>query len=228
MSLSRLRSILGERDMFAVCPAGQAGRFYGLPVKHFPAAYFRSLRAQQRLLMSAEYYEAFAGYEFVLIHHLDSLVLSDEVDEWCEAGWDYIGAPWTRTGPDGSLVLTGVGNGGFALRRVSSCLRVARAAERTRQRLQVAAWFARGVLRRAVRRREVNVFWRAYLNEDKFWGELAPRLDPAFRVAPPEVALRFAFETNPRTCFDLNGSRLPFGCHKWWHHDREFWEAYLD
>ena len=49
----------------------------------------------------------------------------------------------------------------------------------------------------------------------------------ALRQVVPS-ALSFAFETNPRACFELNGRRLPFGCHKWWHHDREFWEAYLD
>jgi hypothetical protein len=227
-SLSRLRSVLGHRDIFAVRPAGEARLFHGLPVKPFPAPYFRSLRAHQRLLMSREFYEAFGAYEFVLVYHLDSLVLSDELDEWCEAGWDNIGAPWTRIGADGSLVLTGVGNGGFALRRVSSCVRVARGAELRRHRLRVHAWFAGRLLRRAVRRREVPAIRDAYLTEDKFWGELSPRLDPTFRVAPPDVALRFAFETNPRACFELNGRRLPFGCHKWWHYDREFWEAYLD
>jgi Protein of unknown function (DUF5672) len=56
---------------------------------------------------------------------------------------------------------------------------------------------------------------------------MAPRLDPTFRIPPPETALSFAFETNPRECFELNGRRLPFGCHKWWLHDREFWEPYV-
>jgi Protein of unknown function (DUF5672) len=227
-SLSRLRSFLGDRDIFALRPLGAADRFHGLPVKHFPAECFRSLRAHQRLLMSPRFYEAFGDYEFVLIHHLDSLVLSDELDTWCAEGWDNVGAPWTRTGSGGSVVLTGVGNGGFALRRVSSCIRVARAARRPRERLRVRAWFARRLVSRALRRRDVTALWRAYLTEDKFWGELAPRLDATFRVAPAEVALGFAFETNPRACFELNGRRLPFGCHKWWHHDPEFWEPYLD
>ena len=66
-----------------------------------------------------------------------------------------------------------------------------------------------------------------FVTEDKFWSEMARRLDPTFRIPPPEEALSFAFETNPRECFELNGRRLPFGCHKWWFHDRAFWEPYL-
>jgi hypothetical protein len=31
----------------------------------------------------------------------------------------------------------------------------------------------------------------------------------------------------PRLCFELNGRKLPFGCHAWQRYDRGFWEPYL-
>ena len=50
---------------------------------------------------------------------------------------------------------------------------------------------------------------------------------PEFKVASLEQGLRFAFEASPRTCFEMNGGRLPFGCHAWGRYDREFWTPHL-
>src|SRR5919197_2219483 len=138
VSFQQLRMVLGSYDTYLALPDDLEGTLDDLPVKPFAARYFRGpTRMNQRLMMSPAFYEAFLDYEFVLIHHLDSLVLSNKLGHWSEAGWDNIGAPWTRRAPDGTLVLKGVGNGGFALRRVESCLRVARLARRPHQRLRV-------------------------------------------------------------------------------------------
>ena len=48
-------------------------------------------------------------------------------------------------------------------------------------------------------------------NEDGFWA-VVPE---GFRYPSQEEALRFAFDTNPRYCYRLCGSRLPMGCHSW-------------
>lgn len=63
--------------------------------------------------------------------------------------------------------------------------------------------------------------------EDLFWSHIAPAIDPAFRVTPPEVAVHFAFELEPRWCFEQTGGRLPFGCHAWARYDRTFWQPHL-
>jgi len=237
ISFERLRRVLATYDTFLVVPDTVRGTLDGLPTRSFPARYFGSLRAHQALITSSAFYCAFDAYEFVLIHHLDSLALADELQRWCDEGWDSIGAPWTRRTSEGAVVLTGAGNGGFTLRRVESCIRIATMARRPDRRARVALGFAaapghRAVTHGARRPRAALSSVRSgvsavYLTEDKFWSEHAPRIDPSFRVAPAEVALRFAFETNPRECFELNDRRLPFGCHKWWLHDREFWETQL-
>ena len=247
VSFRQLRRVLGAYDTYLVLPDDVEGTLDELPVKRFAAAYFQTKRRNQQLIISPDFYRAFGNYEFVLIHQLDSVVLSDELPAWCEAGWDNVGAPWTRRAADGTLVLTGVGNGGFALRKVESCLRVATLARRPLPRLRTLAWFGAAVGRRlaarlpgtlrtiAKSRRKLRsasgaargALATTYVTEDKFWSEMAPRLEPTFRIPPPDVALRFAFESHPRACFELNGGRLPFGCHKWWYHDRGFWEPYL-
>jgi hypothetical protein len=39
--------------------------------------------------------------------------------------------------------------------------------------------------------------------------------------------MRFAFEAEPRRCFERIGNRLPFGAHRWQKFDRAFYEPYL-
>lgn len=251
VSFRQLRHVLAGYDTYLVLPDDLDGTLDGLPVKRVASRYFRGpKRNNQPLMMSPELYDAFSAYDFVLIYQLDSLVLSDELQSWCEEAWDNIGAPWTRRAADGTLLLTGVGNGGFALRRVESCVRVGRLARRPVPRLRTLIWFGAPFARRLVThlprtirkiatsshkaRTTAAILYGAlastrssFMAEDKFWSEMAPRLDPTFRIPPPERALSFAFETNPRECFELNGQRLPFGCHKWWGYDRDFWEPHL-
>jgi hypothetical protein len=204
-SLRHLSAYLGAYDTFAVLPEGLRGSLADLPARRFAPRAFRSTNHYSRLLVSDEFYTAFSDYEYVLIHQLDCLVFSNELEAWCERGFDYVGAPWTRRSPTGETHFTDVGNGGLSLRRVASCRRVlAKWPRRLRDRLRNPWPF-----------------------EDKFWALEAPRLDPTFRIPPAELAVGFAFETEPRFCFEANGRRLPFGCHGWARHDPEFWRPHL-
>jgi hypothetical protein len=208
-SLRHLQTYASDYDAFAVLPKGLQGTIAGLPAKRFATSAFRSTNRYSRLLVSDEFYATFSEYEYVLVHQLDCLLFSDQLAEWCQRGYDYVGAPWTRRTPAGEWCFTGVGNGGLSLRRVESCRRVLAA----RKRSLLAK--ARDALR------------NPWPYEDKFWSLEAPRLDPSFRIPPPEVAVAFAFETEPRFCFDANGRRLPFGCHRWTTYDPDFWRPHL-
>jgi Protein of unknown function (DUF5672) len=229
LSLRHLRAHLGRYDTYAVVPHGLALPF-DLPAKRFA---FTTHRDYCNLLLSPAFYEAFAHYDFVLVYQLDCLVLSDELEAWCERGFDYVGAPWVRHGPDGRPRFAGVGNGGFSLRRVETSLQVLELAERRLARARLAATLAAAAARRfVVRLPRVRTAARAalaarYRYEDKFWSDDAPRLMPGFRIPPAEVAVAFAFETEPRFCLEQNGGRLPFGVHRWAFHDRELWEPHL-
>jgi hypothetical protein len=241
-SLRHLVHHLGHHDKFAVAPEGLKAIPRGFAVKRFGRRFFGSAEAHCRLMLSEEFYTAFTEYEYILLYHLDALALSDRLAEWCEADYDYIGAPWLRC-PDSPWVdRPRVGNGGFSLRRVEAFLRVlrrGRASEpfagywerQVRQRPR-AAWalpvartmkYLTSAQAHARRWPECN----ARGNEDYFWSDEARRFDPAFRVAPFETGLAFSFEAAPRLCLDLNGGQLPFGCHAWPRYDRNFWEPYL-
>ena len=186
----------------------------------FPATYFSSIDGYNRLLLNKEFFVRFASFKFILIYQLDCLVFSDELENWCAKGFDYIGPPWPALytknildAPGASMprrllrkfgiTSTGrVGNGGFSLRKVKPAIN------------------ALTILRAGAER------WNK--NEDIFWSYYVNSYLPWFRVADYRSALSFGFEINPEQCFAENGNRLPFGCHKWnWHGHSDFWRRML-
>lgn len=243
VSLMHLERYLGAYDRYLIVSPDDGRELDGFRRQQFDRRYFGSVQAHNHLLMSREFYRRFASYEFILIYHLDALVFSDELPEWCATGYDYIGAPWLVDPNDASAGFSGVGNGGFSLRRVSSALRVLSS---RRYRVEPTEYWARNHAHRSLLGRATKLpHWLAHHlvsvngvardvaiykdrdNEDKFWSKRGPHYDPRFRVAPAEIAMRFAFEMQPAACFELNGRRLPFGCHGWNRYDRSFWEPFL-
>jgi len=251
ISFACLRTHLRQYDTFLFTPDNLGKTFDGLPVKQFPAWYFQGTHTYSKLLLSPAFYRAFSGYEYILIYQLDCLVFSDALSEWCAKGYDYIGAPWVVE-ENGILRFNGVGNGGFSLRKVDSFLRVLELRQRmfpalmrtlkrpfsfTRYLLHWGTSGAVSVLKgntssllqksRHAAQKAARASQKDFKNEDLFWSFEAPVLDPAFRIPPAEVAVSFAFETQPRFCFEQNQHALPFGCHNWSRYDRAFWEEHL-
>jgi hypothetical protein len=126
ISLRHLDHHLGRYDRWLIAPPGVPAERPGYRVRRFPARFFGSMQAHARLLLSPRFYEAFADYRYVLVHHTDALVLADRLEEWCAAGVDYVGAPWIRCTELPDLEDPRVGNGGFSLRNVRACLAVLR------------------------------------------------------------------------------------------------------
>jgi hypothetical protein len=231
VSLECALTVLAPHDHHLIAPHGLDVTAYGdifrrhgkpLRVEWFEADCFRDVAAYCCLLNSAHFYRRFARYEFMLVYQLDCYVFRDELLDWCDKGYDYIGAPWFKgfdqAREDAAFV--GVGNGGLSLRRIPAALRALR-------RYQVARLWYRtfGRLYRTYDPQE----WNQHLchNEDCFWGlALGPRV-PGFRIPSAEAAIPFAFEVNPRRLYRLNGERLPFGCHAWRRYDPEFWAQFI-
>jgi hypothetical protein len=213
------------------------------PVR-FPDEYFLNVDAYSRMLLSPFFYEAFSSFDYILIYQLDCLVFSDDLAYWCSLGLDYIGAPFFRKNVRRPR-FSHVGNGGLSLRNVHAFSRALHSsrfmqtpvslwAEFFRTRLPDLAdvpfwrrWYKKmQILRQA--RRGVQWYANQYtLNEDRFWSDRARLFDPKFQIAPLAVGLSFAFEQNPRYCFERNDRRIPFGCHAWAKWDSAFWEPYI-
>jgi len=245
ISLKHLLHHLGHYDKFIIIPEELDFSLPGFEAKRFDNKYFGSAQAHKGLLFSKEYYEAFSDYEFILSYHLDVLVFSDQLKEWCDKDYDFIGPPWIRHKDApyyGMSSFEGkVGNGGFSLKKVSSFLKILNSTEyaidpaeywrkhHAHQRLprRILNWPKKLLMKS---RRYNNVQWEIdnwNRNDDLFIADRATHYYPEFKLAPADVALRFGFECVPRHCYELTGHTLPFGCHAWERYDREFWEQFL-
>lgn len=244
ISLRHLVHFLGKYDKFLVVPKGLEVNLPGFQLKRFNGKYFGSVHAHTRLLLSPNFYEAFRDYQYILIYHLDSLVFSDQLLQWCQMDFDYIGPPWIK-GPDSKWVkVEAVGNGGFSLRKVESCLRVIYSKRywidpvsywprfcatkpRYLQYLNLPRKYLKRVRKFNDVRRHIRHHIAKQLFEDRFWCLEAARYYPDFNIASVKTALQFGFEADPKLCLELNNHELPFGCHAWERYDRKFWEPHL-
>jgi hypothetical protein len=247
ISLESIRCWLRGNDHFAVVPEFLStecpGGFASNRILAFADSYFGSPQRYNWLLLTSEFYRSFKSYDYLLIAQLDSLVLSNQLEEWCEKGYDYVGAPWaekydTREG----VKFRYVGNGGFSLRKVDSALRVLNSKISQLPNYTIGpkpTWwhwqrvrrmvFIFGAFRALLPKITVERFLKRHFltNEDVFWGRYASQLDSSFFVPSVDEAIRFAFEADPRGSFARTGNQLPFGCHAWGKYDRAFWIGML-
>lgn len=245
ISLRQLERYLSSYDRYLIIPESLEIEIAGFKEKRFQSRYFGSVAAHRKLLFSKDFYEAFTDYSFVMIYHLDALVFSDQLEEWCRKGYDYVAPPWIKheSAPyAGNAEYEGkVGNGGFSLRKTDSFLKVITSTKLSRG--PVAS--IKSAIRYGTSIRKYSAILKFFLychpkyngirtemdsyfqNEDHFWANRASHYYPGFKVAPVDVALKFAFECAPGYCYELNGRHLPFGCHAWNKYDRGFWEPFL-
>ncbi|MFB0944573.1 MAG: hypothetical protein ACI8WW_002019 [Oceanospirillaceae bacterium] len=214
-SLRQAKNILGSYPIIFICPDTlNINEILSLipsaEVKRFSNNYFQNVEGYSRLLLSSNFYKVLSHYEYILIYQTDAYVFKDELLEWCNKGYDYIGAPWTERPPlvkgkpkidIQNLFIGKVGNGGFSLRKVKSHYNNTR--------------FFRPILRFMEK------------NEDMFWGLFLYWLNPFFKRPKWQEALHFAFEMNPKKAFELTNHQLPFGVHAWEKYDKKFWEEYV-
>ena len=216
----------------------------------FDKDYFKDVAGYNLLLLSFEFYKRFKKYEYMLIYQLDAYVFRDELMEWCAKGYDYIGAPWFEGGYDATpdSVFTGVGNGGFSLRKISTALNIYKWYNFYKIRIP------NQTLYEEFRKRNTDINWIKKLgslkylifqllgkgnnarflinryggNEDLFWVDFIPKYYSKFKIASIEEGYAFSFEMNPSLLFKKNNNKLPFGCHAWEKYEyEEFWKKHI-
>jgi hypothetical protein len=203
----------------------------------FDDSYFESRHGYNQLMLSDGFYERFLGFQYILIYQLDAFVFADNLLEWCEKGYDYIGAPWLRSHkyidvfkalksrlliavhtwfnikqPNSDLPTdiqfeNKVGNGGLSLRRVQKFYDVCK-----QYKSRLTKYLDRT---------------EHYFNEDVWWGVELNRKSNFLRIPDYKKAIFFSFENEPERGWELTGGELPFGCHAWNMH-LDFWERHFD
>lgn len=220
-------------------------------VELFDAHYFAGIAGYNSLCMDKAFYERFIdAYEYMLIYQLDAWVFSDQLQEWCSKGYDYVGAPFFFYDDDKqpTKLLVGVGNGGLSLRRLQYCIDVLNLPKYlpylTPSFLLKRCCFAYRyvgspmwkTLLRFVKYSIVSFGWHNTLswlirnvNEDYVFSCYT---DNSWFMTPhlpsPKEASTFAFEINPSYLYELNGKELPFGCHAFEKYEYDtFWKNFI-
>ncbi len=228
-ALAQIYKILEVRPLVVVQPEGLdltplVQQFPLLQTECFPKSFFQGIRGYNQLMLSTTFYERFTDSKYILIAQLDTFIFRDELSQWCQKDYDYIGAPWLqkpvyrlpivkqwmqalrcwkawRGKPDKQRLYNKVGNGGLSLRKVASHLK-------------------------AIKEKQARIdFYLAqkhshHYYEDVFW---ATEID-FFHYPSAMEALRFSFDKYPTYCYKLTGGELPFGCHAWFKRKmKDFW-----
>ncbi|KKR22179.1 MAG: Glycosyltransferase, group 1 family protein [Candidatus Moranbacteria bacterium GW2011_GWA2_39_41] len=220
VSLVQCCKILNKHDFAIICPKNlKLDKYFDILnsfkikyiIIHFENEFFESVEKYNLLMLSGEFYRRFNSYNFMLIYQLDAYVFQDDLNYWCDRNYDYIGAPWFgdfSLSDENSKMLDVAGNGGFSLRKIESFVKILE------------------------HKKEASEFIEKYVkdgqNEDLFFSKFARDIDEDFKVASPEEAMKFSFECQPRKLYEMNGKKLPFGCHAWERYGFDFWEPFIN
>lgn len=213
ISFRHMQHFLKNFDRFVLHPGSMTPDVEDCTRIPLPDATLGSELGYNQLLVSHGFYRFFDAYDYILIYQLDCLVFSPDLLSWCDKGWDYVGAPWTKDywrQPEEGW--HGVGNGGLSLRKVSSCLEVLRHND-TAKHLEEF-------------RSESGLGYQ-HEHEDLFWSWIAKKIRPDFLIPGPEEAIRFAIECHPSATYALTGKQLPFGCHNWVNYEPDWWRQFM-
>lgn len=252
ISLRQTMRVLSKHPIVLVCPEGldisayetmcaEANCCASLQRESFAKEYFKGIKGYNRLLLSKCFYKRFSNYEYMLICQPDTYVFRDELVEWCNKGYDYIGAPLFGEFSDEIFYYEKgrVGNGGLSLRRVRAYIdyfkgnRHVIPLRNISERISFAAkpytrWFV-WILMVLGWRNTPKAFAKRYQwNEDVFWSMNLNGTNYEQTKPSVEEALEFAWERFPKELYERIG-HLPFGCHAWEKYEYDsFWKQYIN
>jgi hypothetical protein len=182
----------------------------------------------------------------MLIHQTDCYVFRDELLEWANKGFDYIGGIWFEGfigDPYLGSKLWQAGNGGLSLRKMKSITTLLTSKKPIKNLQQLLKekkkLYKKGkiIFLKELFLLPLNVFgyqnshsYRAKthnLNEDVFFIE-AYLKHKVLKIPAVEDAIRFSWDRCPAFLYEKLGV-LPFACHAWYRDDfpydgnKEFW-----
>jgi len=246
ISLNRCLDILNDYNIFILTNYSDDIKQYIKINKKkytfiFAYNWLNGIDSYNKMKIDIRFYELFNDYKYLLTYELDSYVFEDKLGYYCNLGYDFIGSPFFQNlsySSPGQNVVEGM-NSGFSLRNIDSIKSVL-------GKLKCHIFIAKiinklyfGHLIRGhvfieklfgVKMYNIRLL-RAFLNhnyihEDVFWTNYVPKVFEEFILPDSIIAIGFGFDANPKECFKLNNSKLPFGCHAW-NRNLIFWDKYI-
>lgn len=199
--------------------------------KEYPKKYFSSGIRYNELMLKESFYLQYLKYDYMLIYQLDAYMFDGDLTKIpCV---DFIGAPCFE-GFNHAIdtKYTGHQNGGLSMRNIKKSYDACKYAHSFKGTVILFKNKYIG------KRNLIDIFLQKfglrknschpYGGEDMFFSFAASILVDDFNVASYEQSYMFAFDCLPQKLYELNGNKLPMGCHayhkgyKW-----DFWKKYI-
>lgn len=255
-SVDQCISILSDYTIHFVCSKGLNVDFYkenfsGIrDIAFFDKVYFEGIEGYNRLMLSPNFYKTFLAFKYMLVYQTDCYVFRDELLNWANKGFDYIGGIWFENyhgNPNLGAKLWYPGNGGLSLRKIKTMVRLLSSKQPLKN------W--RYLLYEKRQKREnildalkdlmlipLNIL--GYENNFKYMASKSNLFEDVFfmeasllynQINTPYVndAIFFSWDKNPGFLFNQFKS-LPFACHGWFRDDspyegnKEFWLKHIN
>ncbi len=225
-----------------------------LSIEFFEKKYFSSIEGYNDLCFSKDFYHRFSVYEYMFIYQLDAWVFRDELQFWCDKGYDYIGAPiyYGKNRKTFTTKFFGVGNGGLCLRKISHCLSILEGNSSAVFLKPISLiklywnYFLYSDNFKNIENRikilpiilakffgkynSLNYYIKNHVNEDLIFGTWSTKSwGHKGNIPTEDEAMHFSFEVNPSFLYNKIGEKLPFGCHAFekWEYET-FWKQFIN
>lgn len=226
LSLKRLYKVIKNKyDIYLVRPKlldGKCQDYYKILNQKnvyevvFDNKYFKDTGGYSQLCILYDFYDKFSDYEYMYIYQLDCYLVKDELEEWCDKDYDYIGGPIISENAGWINVKNPkkwepqVGNGGFSLRKISTFKEITNPEGEFRKEYNLTD----------EKLKDVNCEDLYYMNF----------VNKYYDIEKPNwiEALSFSLDMNVDVIYDrFKFDKLPMGIHGWPRNIR-YWQNVLD
>jgi hypothetical protein len=232
ISFQQCFNILKKHAIFVVAPNGLDLSAYKNVVPSFKVKFVDKKRLNSKLdynklKLSQFFYRLFEKYVYLLTYELDAFIFSDDLDYWCDKGYDYIGAPWFEGYDEVKGNILRVGNSGFSLRKISAIqhgIKNIYYVDPTRYTIIRNYRYLRqskyiifnslnklAAIASLLYKENLSIQNSSFLYEDRVIADVMDRSIKNFNIAPVDEAMKFSFEVNPDLLYKMNHNTLPMG-----------------
>jgi hypothetical protein len=132
LSLKQCIKVFGKkRTIIIVIPDNISTEYYDqykekIKICKVNSKWQSSYKEYNAMCVNKEFYKMFTDYDYILIYQSDCWVFDDKLDYFMSLGYDWYGAPWTKSDCITWKIAkeTSVGNGGLSMRKVSKMIEI--------------------------------------------------------------------------------------------------------
>lgn len=241
-SVEQCVRVLSDYSIHFVCPSGLNVDFYNekflgiVNFTFFDKHYFEDLAGYNRFMLNVHFYKTFNKYKYMLVYQTDCYVFRDELVDWANKGYDYVGGIWFDKyvgNPNLGAKLWYAGNGGLSLRKIGSIIRLLESKKPIKNMSQLLIEkkkiYNKGKINfiKELFLLPLNIFgyqnnhkYRAKIhdiNEDVFFVEAYSK-HKELKIPDVDDAINFSWDRCPAYLYEKLG-QFPFACHAWFRED---------